>query len=149
MAIEVQMTDDVRKYDTKVIGPFNKRQLMCVLIAIPCALPGVLIPKDIVLKILFSIILATPALLCGWIKYHGMYFEALFFRFLYLHVLTPKKRKYKSINLFRQAEKEYEKKAEREKIKSFSSKERKQYLKNKKKKQTVKYSKIPEYKVYK
>lgn len=148
MAIEVEMTEDIRKYDVKVIGPFNARQLACTLIGIACAVPGVLIPKSIDGKIIFGIICAAPAMLCGWVKYCGMHFETMFFRFLYLLVLTPKKRLYKRKNSYRAFVDELEKKEEQERVKTMSAKEKKAYLKEKKLKQQIKYSKLPQYKIY-
>ena len=147
MAVEMPMTEDIRKYDAKVIGPLNKRQMICSIIATVVAIPAAVIPKDIVLKFFFVILFAGPVMLCGWINYYGMHLEVLIWRLLYLYRLTPRIRKNISINTFRQLEKELVLQEEREKIDSLTKKEKKEFRKNKKKKKIV-YGNSSENKIY-
>ena len=93
--IEVEMTDDIRKFETKTIGPFTTRQVICILIGVAYALPiGLAIPTTMDNKIFIAILLAMPAVMCGFVKIDGMPFEALVARMLYTYVLTPPHRKY-------------------------------------------------------
>lgn len=147
MAIEMPMTEDIRKYDTKVIGSLNKRQMICTIIAAVVAIPAVAIPNDIVLKVFFVILFAVPIMLCGWISYYGMHLEVLIGRFFYLYILTPRIRKNISINTYRQLDKELAMQEEKEKINSLTSKERKEYYKNKKHTKII-YGNSPESKIY-
>ena len=147
MAVEVQMTEDVRKFDAKVIGPFNKRQMMCVMAGAVVALPAIIFPKDIMLKFVLTLFTAGPVAACGWIKYHGMYLEVMICRMIYLFFLTPQNRKYKIKNTYRESLNAVIKQEEKEKIKNLTSKERKEYYKNLKNNKVI-YSKTPEYKVF-
>lgn len=147
MAIQVQMNDDITKYDTKVIGPLNKRELKCSLIAVGCALPGAIIAPDPVSKVAWAIGLAAPALLCGWVTFYGLPFEMLFFRFLYMKI-CPVKRKYHSVNIYQVTLDNMKKNEEKRKIAEMSPKERKKYQKLCAKKNKVIYSKMIQNRIY-
>lgn len=95
--IEVKMTDDIRKRDTKAVGPFSFRQIVCIIIGASYAVPiAVAIPADITVKILIGLVLASPAALCGFIRLNREPFEIVLIRWVYKHLLTPCKRKTKS-----------------------------------------------------
>ncbi len=100
--IEIPMTDDIRKYQPKVLGPFTLRQLVCSLLALLFALPFWILTSDMTIdnRILIVAFAALPVLSCGWIKMDGLPLEKLLFRILYFSVLTPKRRKYQSVNTY-------------------------------------------------
>jgi hypothetical protein len=146
MAVQIEMTEDVRKYNTKIFGPFTARQLKFTLIGVGCALPGLIFPNGVIAKLVVFLLILIPFLLCGYITYYSMTFDKLVLRVLYLYVLTPRKRKYKRINHYRVLLNELEKQEEKKKIASMQKKEKTAYEKSKKTKIT--YSNIPEYKIY-
>lgn len=102
--IEVPMTDDIRKYQPKILGPFTLRQLICVILAAVAAIPlWGLINLEISDKVLVLCAIVFPIIACGWIKMDGLPFEKLIFRMIYFYCLTPKKRKYVTENTYKQA----------------------------------------------
>ncbi len=101
--IEVPMTNDIRKYQPKVLGPFNTRQIICIVLATVIAIPfWGLVQMEMDDKILVMCAIMFPIIACGWITMDGLPFEKLFIRMLYFYVLTPKKRKYVSSNTYRE-----------------------------------------------
>lgn len=102
--IEVPMTDDIRKYQPKVLGPFNFRQLFCIILAAAFALPlWGLVDLSVDNKVLVIAIVLFPIIACGWVKLDGLPFEKLIFRLIYYYFLTPKTRKYKTENTYKKA----------------------------------------------
>lgn len=146
--INVEMTDDIRKFETKTTGPFTTRQLICIGIACLYSFPIALsIPTSLSNKLLIGFIIAMPVVLCGYIKMDGAYFEVLALRILYLKFLAPKKRKYIAPNSFREEMKMFEKRKESQLMAKMTSSQRKKYIKSKEQK-SITYSKKREYKVY-
>ena len=149
MAVEVEMNDDVRKYETKTFGPFTTRQMVCILIAMSYSIPiGIFAPLALDNKILLIIVVALPVLLAGYIQIDGTTFEVLLLRILYWKILAPGRRRYKMHNTFREALNRMNDSQERRYISRMSEKDRKEYLKKKKAKKVIKYSKNRKYKVY-
>ena len=102
--IEVPMNDDIRKYQPKVLGPFNLRQLLCMILAITVAIPlWRFINMEVDDKVLLMCVILLPILACGWIKMDGLPFEKLLIRMVYFYLLAPKRRKYISENTYKQA----------------------------------------------
>ena len=133
MALQCNMIQDIRKYETKVVGPFTKRQLICLLIALAYSVPlALLIPLSLVDKILIGSFLAMPGMLCGYIKIDGTPPEVFAVRYIYKYFLTPSKRTYKRLNVYEQ---------ELKKLQTENKK--KETGKNK-----ITYSKNPEFRVY-
>ena len=111
--IEVEMSDDIRKFETKFLGPFTMRQTVCTAIALLYAVPiAALINVSIDNKVLIGFILAAPALGCGFIKFGGMPLEVFFIRVFYMYFLTPSKRKCKSVNTYKATLREMKKEKE-------------------------------------
>ena len=73
--IDVEMSDDIRKYETKSIGMFTPRQFACIVLGLVVALPiGLILPiQDVWNKIIVIILLALPIWLCGY-KINGTNF---------------------------------------------------------------------------
>ncbi|MDO4647076.1 MAG: PrgI family protein [Eubacteriales bacterium] len=99
--ISVEMPRDVREFEPKVIAGFTTRQLICIgalcLYDIPIAL---LLPGDIMIKLIVAIILAVPAVLCGWVKLFGMPFEKFLLQILIPTMFNPSIRRYRTENAF-------------------------------------------------
>lgn len=150
MAVEVEMNDDIRKYDIKTIGPFTTRQAVCTCIALLYAIPvGIWVPFSIEYKILMIAIVAAPMVAAGYIKIDGAKFETFLMRLLYWKVLAPGRRRYKSYNTFRKALKDMRKSSEKRHLAKMSEKQRKDYIKRKSAQKVIHYSRKPQYKVYK
>lgn len=141
------MTDDIRRFQTKFMGPFTKRQLICLIIAVVCAIP-VLLLLDIEIRMrgFVALFFAMPAIICGFVKFDGVNPEVLALRWIY-RLLYPR-RVFKNENEYRPYLKKIKKEREKNMISQMSKKERKTYLKLKSKGK-VKYSKKKEYKLYK
>ncbi len=150
MAVEVEMSDDIRKYETKTIGPFTTRQAVCTGIALLYSIPiGVFAPVEIDNKILIILVVALPVILAGYIKMDGATFEILLLRLAYWKFLSPPKRKYKTPNTFHEAMKEMEKKEKRKKLARMSEEERKAFAEKEKQSKIIVYSKKKQYRIYK
>ena len=102
--IEVPMTEDIRKYQPRVLGPFNLRQIVCMVIAAILAIPlWKLIEMEMDDKIFLIVMVLLPVVACGWVQMDGLPFEKLLFRMIYYYMLTPKKRKYVTENTYKTA----------------------------------------------
>ncbi len=147
--IIVQMNEDIRKKETKFMGSFTFRQVLCLAIAAGIAAPIIIfVPGDIALRIILGLTLAIPIILCGWVKSQGQKFETLAIRFIYKKFLTPQKRKKRDMS-YVGPRKALKKEKEKQRIRQMPKAKREEYLKAKKKGITlVKYSKRPENKVY-
>ena len=149
MAVEVEMTDDIRKYEPKTFGPFTTRQTVCLFIALAYSIPvGLFVPTSIDNKILIIIVVALPTIMAGYLKMDGANFEVLVLRLLYFKILAPGRRRYKSYNTFRAAMSQMEKKMERKQLARMSESSRKDYLDRKKQKKVVRYSRKKDFKIY-
>ena len=149
--IDVEMADDIRKYETKTFGSFTTRQLACMAIGIAYSVPiGLLLPIETINNKLFAIaILALPAILCGFVKMDGVYFEVIAIRMLYLYFLTPAKRKIVQVNPFHEAMNKQKTKEENVKLSKLPEAQRKEYYSRKKNKaKFIRYSMKKEYKIY-
>lgn len=152
--IQVEMTEDIRKYETKAVGPFTSRQIACIIIGCVYSIPiALLIPASWTNRMFIFMFLMAPAVMAGYCKLDGTHFESLVFRIAYLYILTPTKRKYKSKNTWRKQLnkiKAKEKKQEMAKAQKAAGKTGKKKSGNKKKidKPEVIYSKKPEFKIY-
>ena len=76
--IKLEVPKDIRRYETKLIGPFTTRQLICFVAAVAIAfgvytLLNGLVPRDV--AFILIIIICIPLILCGWFKPYGMHFE--------------------------------------------------------------------------
>ncbi len=138
--IEVEMSDDIRKYETKTLGPFTTRQLVCVVIGIVLGAPiAALVPVDITYKIVLFCVFAAIPFMCGFIKMDGAHAEVILIRLAYKYFICPAKRKYILKNSFREALKAMEKREEQAKYANLSVSQQKAYKKQKENKQ-IRYS---------
>jgi hypothetical protein len=115
--IEAQIPKDIRKYESKLVGPFTLRQLICFIIACVLALLAFRILKPLIGSSNASticLIIGIPPIAFGWVKPYGMTLEKFLQSALIGNVLAPKKRKYKTRNTFRKVETKLEKMNDKE-----------------------------------
>lgn len=104
--VEVQIPKDIRRYKTKVVGPFTMRTLICFIIACICAYGGWLIAKNLLGVESISdavpvcMTLMAPAIIFGWISPYGMTMEVFLASTVISMFLAPKHRKYKIDNTY-------------------------------------------------
>lgn len=147
--LEVDMIEDIRKYETKVFMGQTKRQLICWIISIILAVPvAILFPVSISNKILLAAGIIVPFFFLGKADASkGTKPEIMLIRYVYMKYLTPKKRKCVQKNPYRF---ELEKLRDRElkkKVQKLNGKEKRTFLMNESK-NTVIYSDKPENKIY-
>ncbi len=146
--ITMEMSDDIRKYETKSMGPFTIRQVICIAVGCAYSAPiAAMAPLETANKVLLFCLLALPAVACGYVKLDGAPFEVLFFRLLYWFFLTPRKRKMKGTNMYREELERIDRREERKKVSKMTKAQRAAYQKKKKNK-VINYSRKPENKVY-
>lgn len=147
--ITVEMTDDIRKYKVKSLGPFSMREAVFLAIGCLYSFPIASIwPTTLENKVLIFAILAAPVIICGFTKMTGGTAEVIALRFLYLYVLTPAKRKYIATNTFRSDMKMYKAGLEKLKTASLTPKQQKLYQKKKEAAKKIRYSNKKEFKIY-
>lgn len=101
--IEVEIPNDIKDYEPKILGPFTLRQIICVIgIAITSAAGYIILNKffDNGLRVIIPMVLDVPWALIGYYKPYGMKFEKYFISQLYTTIIPPKRRKYKTENLY-------------------------------------------------
>lgn len=147
--ITVEMSDDIRKYENKTIGPFTTRQGICLGLGLLVGgVTALLLPVDINNKITIGLILMLPFMLCGFVKLDGAYFETIAINMLYLYVLTPRKRKNIQQSEFMAEYRALEKQEEQIKLSKMDSAQKKKYMETHGPKRKITYSQREEFKVY-
>lgn len=101
--IELEIPQDIRKFETKLFGPFTTRQAICFIIAAVVSfgvysLLGKLMPQDLCFFVI--LIIDLPLLLCGWVKPYGMPFEKFAKTAVTTTLISPPVRKYVTENRF-------------------------------------------------
>ena len=85
--IEIEIPQDISKYESKLIGPFTTRQTICVVgLAVGC------------ISSFFAV--SSPFALIGWYKPYGMHFEKFAKSVFVSLILAPAKRLYKIDNVY-------------------------------------------------
>lgn len=102
--IEAQIPKDIRKYESKLAGPFTLRQLICFGVGCLTAflvykLSAGTIGKDNAVTLCFFS--AIPAVAFGWVKPYGMTLEKFLRAAVVSNFIAPKHRKYKTRNSYR------------------------------------------------
>lgn len=151
--IEVDMLDDIRSFKTKFLGPFTKRQCICVALAAPVLALSLYLTLGIAemsidTAITVSCVPAGVIASAGWLTISNMPLEQYLVKLVYRTFLTPKVRKYKTKLPIRESIKAIKKTQEQEKISKMSKKEQKAYEKRKKNEanKTITYGKEKVYK---
>lgn len=79
MGLDVEMNKDIRDTAPKIIGPFNRRQLVCILIGLCYSVPVFfllgLTGLSVSIRIVIGILFMAPAVACGWAHVYGMPLE--------------------------------------------------------------------------
>lgn len=96
--IEVQMSKDIRDYEPKVMGPFTRRQLICVGIGCAVGIPiGLSLPfSELLFKVIAAVCIVVPIAMCGWVSLYGMHLEQFALYIIRHKYLTPTVRKYRT-----------------------------------------------------
>ena len=101
--IEIEIPKDISKYEAKLVSSFTTRQVGCLIAAGALTIPTFLALKDVLprdLASLLILIIAVPFILVGWVKPYGMNFEQFVKTAFVSNVLSPKKRKYVTMNVY-------------------------------------------------
>lgn len=99
--IEIRVTKDLGDYDPKVAGPFNLRQLICLVIGSPICYMIIKYLSPILtidIAAFFCIIPAGLAYAFGWAKPYGMKMEKFLSSIFITRILAPAIRRYKTEN---------------------------------------------------
>ena len=99
--LEVSIPKDIRKYETKVVGPFTVRQTFGLVIGLGLGFIGNRLANSLVsdAKVFLTMLFGVPGVLIGWIKMYGMPFEQYVKVMITNSFLIPRKIKYKT-NVF-------------------------------------------------
>lgn len=151
--ITVEMSDDIRKYENKTVGPFTTRQIVGIALGSVVALPIVMIVplQDISNKILLFAVILIPFLACGFSRSSGGPIEVVAIRILYFYFFTPRKRKIIQKNEFYEEIKQRQEEKKNIWYSKLSPSEKKKYddqYGGIGKKRKVKYSARKDMKVY-
>lgn len=99
--IEISIPKDIRKYETKVVGPFTVRQTVGLVIGLAFGGLGFAITKSMHLssdlRTFLTMLMCAPGVLIGWIKFYAIPFEKYIQIIIRNTFLIPKKIKYKTI----------------------------------------------------
>lgn len=107
--IEIEIPNDIKDFEPKIIGPFTKRMALCIVAIAATSLGGYFILNNFFnngLRILIPLIFDLPWALIAAYKPYGMKFEEYFASQIYTTILPPKHRRYRTENLYEQFEKE-------------------------------------------
>lgn len=102
--IEGPIPKDIRKYETKTLGPFTSRQIVCGTIAAAIAYviyQGCKNYMSGTSALCLALIPAIPILSFSVFKPYGMTLEKFLKTAFILNVMAPKIRKYKTNNIYR------------------------------------------------
>ena len=147
--ITVEMSDDIRKYENKTLGPFTTRQVVALSGGLLLgSILALLLPISLGNKFTVAIFVALPIIACGFVKLDGAYFETIALNMLYLYVLTPKKRKNIQKSDFMQEYEELTKKEEQIMLSKLDKAQKKAYQQTHGPNKKITYSSRSEFKVY-
>ena len=130
--ISVPITMDVRKYEVKFLGPFNKKQTICLgITGLLGLIPFAVKPLHIYVKLGILTVLLILGFFAGTIKIAEMPFEVLIIRLLLLNVLGKPKRALKTTNEYSKLRTDIKKMQEKERINKMTPAQKKKYKKEK------------------
>lgn len=91
--LEIPMSQNIKDFETRSIGPLTLRQAICIAISCSYGIPlAIHLPGDISLRILIVLLLMAPVIACGWLKIQGKYFEKFIFMVIRNTIIRSKKR---------------------------------------------------------
>lgn len=129
--ITVRIPEEIRKYKEKLAFGMTARQLVFTILGLAICVPLYWFGKDFIPEDILAwlvIIIAVPFIGIGWIHFNGMPMEKFIVVWMKFEVLYPRKRKFKTENVFRT----WQNQADAEDRAKMSSKERKQLMQDKK-----------------
>lgn len=132
--LEIPILKDIREYETKLVGPFTTRKLLCTIVAAGFGYASYAAQIYLIgmSKPLFPIIFTAAAIpLLFATKPYGLKFEVFLKTAFFCNYVCPKNRIFKTFNVYdkiiKEAEilnlKENKKKVKKKKIKNHKSKE--------------------------
>ena len=126
--LEMKIPKDVRRYETKFIGPLTGRQLILASVAVSAVLVvtfliNPMLPAD--LGRVVQVLVAAPFICAMFFKPYGMPLEKFAVIFLYSYLLSPPIRKYSNKNRYEEIKKKIEIEAAKEKKNSKRQNEKK------------------------
>lgn len=101
--IEIKIPKEIRDYKEVIFAGLTLRQIICLSIAFLINVPLYLYTKPYIGDELASWLVmftGVPIFLIGFIKFDGMSFEKYFKIMLQFNFLVPRKRKYKTENIY-------------------------------------------------
>lgn len=101
--IEVKVPKEIRAYREKLFFGLNLRQTICGVLAIVLNIPIYIYLRPVIgddLAAWIIICIAAPFFFIGFFQYNGMPFEQFALCIIRFQLLAPRKRKYKSENLY-------------------------------------------------
>ncbi len=133
--VEANVSDDIRKYPTKVFGPFTQRQMvstgLALLVLIPISILLCCFGINVGVSILIAAVPALPVMLCGFVKINNTNAEIVLLRIVYTKFLTPALRKnIKESELYKKM-KEYKKAKYENSLLDRRARDRRAYKKGK------------------
>ena len=95
--VEVEMTKDIKDYETKLFGILTLRQLILVAIGLAYSIPlAIFLPLgSLMTRLVVGALAMTPVIMLGWISVYGMRLETFLIQVIRSSILTPTNRKYK------------------------------------------------------
>lgn len=146
--VRVQMSDDIRNIETKMIGSLTAKQLKCVGLAIfVLFLEMLIIPvPDLFVRFMISMPLVILFVLPGWVSIYKEPFSVFLTRFIIYSFIVPPKRKIVRKNSYKEDLQKLRKAKETARLKKMTPAQRKAYTKSK---GQVVYSTKEKYKCYK
>ncbi|MCD8324820.1 MAG: PrgI family protein [Clostridiales bacterium] len=102
--IAVRVPDEIRKYKEKIVFGLTARQLICTIITLVICVPLYWFGRNAISTDILSwiiLLIALPIEAVGFIKINGMPFEKFMVSAVEFEVLFPRKRKYKTENVWR------------------------------------------------
>lgn len=99
--LEIEMSKDIKNFEPKIIGPFTLRQIACIGISCAYGIPFfILFDVEIVTRVMVTLALMAPVILCGWIKIYDVHLEQ-FIKIIFISkFVKPSKRKYKTKSMY-------------------------------------------------
>ena len=101
--IEVRIPKEIRKYKEKLFFGLTLRQSICTAIGLITSIPVYIVVSQRMGEDFASwvvIFIGMPLFLLGYFNYNGLNFEQFIVAYLQSEVIYPKKRKYKTENLY-------------------------------------------------
>lgn len=97
--IEIEMSQDIRDYAPKILGPLSLRQLIFTGAGVAIGFPVFALMKGSVeIRLAVAVILAAPFFMCGFLKLFGMNAEVFLMKVMLPYFLNPRARKYETEN---------------------------------------------------